>query len=195
VFTCILYLYLARRFLLFGRPQQNPNNPAHNGQSAPKRPATADVSQIEGGGLVQLIVTSLSPLTFYLFLNDQPVSQMDVESLNIVIEAPTDADPTSGMIRATLARYVDAVTGGKTQQRTELFPCTLELIALRRRLCVICQNPNSFDGLFVTVGLKPDGTDSELKGVHALNVLLTEGILDAKITWNEGDTENVFPLV
>ena len=179
---------------MFGKPQQkNTANSLTNGHGAPMRKATVDVAQIEGGGLVQVIVTGLSPLTFYLFLNDQMVPQIDIESLNIVIEAPRDEDPTSGMIRATLSRYVQDVTSNKSQQRTELFPCTLELIAQNRRLCVICPNPNSFEGLYLTVGLKPNGTDSELKGVHSLNVLLTDGILDAKITWNEGDTDSVFP--
>ena len=179
---------------MFGRPQQHhTTNSPQNGHGAPVRQATVDMAQIEGGGLVQVIVTSLSPLTFFLFLNDQPVSQFDIESLNIVIEAPREEEANSGMIRATLSRYVVDVAGARSQQRTELFPCTLELLAQKRRLCVICPNSNSFDGLYLTVGLRPDGTDRELKGVHALNVLLTDGILDAKIIWNEGDTENVFP--
>ncbi len=178
---------------MFGKPQQN-NNPANNGASA-SRPAASDQAQIQGGGLVQIIVTSMLPMTFYLFLNDQPVDQMDVESINIAIEAP-DASGAGGSIRATLSRYVNAVTGGKTQQRTELFPSTIEVLALKRRLNVSCPNPNSFEGLYLSLGLKADGTDSELKGVQSLNVLLTEGILDAKISWVEGgQTENIFPAV
>ncbi len=184
---------------MFGKPSQNnPGNrnpagsAANNGQSA-NRPAVADEAQIQGGGLAQIIVTGLSPLTFYLFLNDQFVSQLDVESLNVAIEAPSDNDPSSGMIRATLARYVDAITGGKTVQRTELFPCTLEIVAQKRRLSVICKDPNTFDGLFLTVGLQPDGTSRDLNGVHSLNVLLTEGLFDAKIIWSDGQTDNVFP--
>ena len=181
---------------MFGKPSQhNPGHPANNGQSGQTRPPAADEAQIQGGGLVQIIVTTQSPLTFYLFLNEQFVSQMDVESLNVAIEVPGDTDPNSGMIRATLARYVDAITGGKTVQRTELFPCTLEIVAQKRRLSVICKDPNTFDGLFLTVGLLPDGTSRDLNGVHSLNILLTEGLFDAKIVWNDGPTESVFPQI
>lgn len=185
---------------MFGKPSQNnPDNrnqaghPANNGQNAQTRPPVADEAQIQGGGLVQIIITAQTPLTYYLFLNDQFVSQLDIESLNVAIEAPTDTNPSSGMIRATFARYVDAITGGKTIQRTELFPCTLEIIAQKRRLSVICQDPNTFDGLFLTVGLQPDGNSRDLNGVQALNILLTEGLFDAKIIWNDGQTESVFP--
>lgn len=185
---------------MFGKPSQDnfgnrktPGHPANNGQSGQNRPAAADEAQIQGGGLVQVIVTTFSPFTYYLFLNEQLVSQLDVESLNVAIEVPSENDASSGMIRATLARYVDAVTGGKTVQRTELFPCTLEIVAQRRRLSVICKDPNTFEGLFVTLGLLPDGTSRDLSGIQSLNVLLTEGLFDAKITWMDGPTESIFP--
>lgn len=176
---------------MFGKPQQRAGGPVNNGQSAPARKAATEVAEIQGGGLVQVIVSSLSPLTYYLFLTEQFVPQFDIESLNIVIEAP--GDRSEGMIRATLAKYVTGVNGGRSEQRIELFPCTLEIVAMGRRLCVICPTADSFDGLFVTMGLKANGTDSEVKGIQSLNVLITEGILDAKITWNEGDTESIFP--
>ncbi len=185
---------------MFGKPSQNnpggrgpAGHPSNNGQSGTTRPPVADEAQIQGGGLAQIIVTAQTPLTYYLFLNDQFVSQMDIESLNVAIEAPSDTEAGSGVIRATLARYVDAITGGKTVQRTELFPCTLEIVAQKRRLSVICQDPNTFDGLFLTVGLQPDGNSRDLNGVQSLTVLLTEGLFDAKIVWNDGLTESVFP--
>lgn len=176
---------------MFGRPPQK--NVGNGVNSGPVRPPVAEVAQIQGGGLVQVIVTSLSPLTYSVFLNDHAVPQIDIESLNIVIEAP--GEDGQGIIRATLAQYVNALGGGKSQQRTELFPCTLEIVAQGRRLCVICQAPDSFDGLYVTMGLKQNGTDTELHGIRSLNVLLTEELLDARITWNEGDTEVIFPPI
>lgn len=176
---------------MFGKPQQGMNGSSNNGRTGATRPPAAEVAQIQGGGLVQVIVSNLSPLTYYLFLTEQFVPQFDIESLNVVIEAP--GEDSQGMIRATLSRYVTGVNGSRSEQRIELFPCTLEIVANGRRLCVICPNADSFDGLYVTMGLKPTGVDTEVKGVKALNVLLTEGIMDAKITWNEGDTEPIFP--
>ena len=50
---------------MFGKPSQT------NGVHPPaQRPAASDIAMIKGGGLVQLIVSSLQPLTFALFLND-----------------------------------------------------------------------------------------------------------------------------
>ncbi|HZP84063.1 MAG TPA: hypothetical protein VFB21_20650 [Chthonomonadaceae bacterium] len=170
---------------MFGRPAQNGNS------STPNRPKASDVARIQGGGLVQVIVTSVMPMTFSVFLNDQAVPEMDVESLSIAIQTPETGE---GVVRATLARYVTNVTGQKTLQHTELFPCTLELVALGRRLSMTATQPNSLDGLWIDLGLKPDGTANELSGLSALRVLLTHEILDAKITWTDGETEDVLPL-
>jgi hypothetical protein len=146
---------------------------------------------IQGGGLVQLVVTNLVPLTYSLFLNDKDVSQMDVESLSVFIEAPDGDD--AGTIRATLARYVPSVTGEKSLQRAELFPCTLELIALNRRLSITCMNAGAFDGLWISLGLKPNGEAYELEGLKGLTILLSGTILDARLTWQDGGTENLLP--
>jgi hypothetical protein len=148
---------------------------------------------IEGGGLVQVIVTSISPLVYYLFLNDRHVPQLDIESLSISIEAPDEHERTPTVVRATLALYVDVVSGGRTLQRMELFPCSIEIIAAGRRLSITAMNRDSIDGLWINLGLKPDGTSSDLTGLKSLRFLLTEGIFDAKLTWVEGDTEDVFP--
>ncbi len=158
----------------------------------PPRPAASEVAKIAGGGLVQVIVTSLSPLTFYLFLNDQAIPQTDVESLSISIETPTETlSPT--IVRATLSRYMVNVTGDRVQQRTELFPCTIEVVALGRRLSITCVNPNSVDNLWVSIGLKADGTGSDLSGVQSVRFLLTDGLLDAKLTWTDGTAEDLLP--
>ena len=172
---------------MFGKPPQN------NGNTNPPRAAASDVALIKGGGLVQLIVTSLTPMNYYLFLNDEAVAQIDVESLSVSIEALNPDDPGSSIVRATLSRYIDTVTGDKTLQRTELFPCTLEILALKRRISVTCARADSLDGLYIDLGLKPDGTAGELEGVKALRFLLTEGLLDAKLTWNDGEVEDLLP--
>ena len=90
---------------MFGKPVQN------NGASPPRK-AAADVAQIEGGGLVQVIVTELRPIAFSLFLNDTEVPQIDVDSLSISIEVPADGTSTP-TVRATLYRYVTTVRAAK----------------------------------------------------------------------------------
>ena len=47
--------------------------PADNGATSnvPARPIASDVAKIQGKGLVQLIVTELRPMNFYLFVNDK----------------------------------------------------------------------------------------------------------------------------
>ncbi len=172
---------------MFGRPPQN-----NNGHTAQTRPAAADLALIQGGGLVQVVVTNLAPLTYSLFLNDKEVSQMDVESLSLFIEAPEGAGD-AGTMRATLARYAPSVTGERTMQRTELFPCTLELIALNRRLSITAMHADSFDGLWISLGLKPNGESYELEGLKGLTVLINETILHAKLTWQDGGTEDLLP--
>ncbi len=171
---------------MFGKP------PPPNSQNGAGRPAAVDVAILEGGGLAQVIVTNLSPLTYYVFLNDRVVAPEEIESLSVSIEAP-DGGIGSAIVRATLARYVVNVTGERSQQRTELFPCTLEIIALNRRIAITCQRADSLEGLWISLGLKPDGTSSDVTGAKSLRILLTDGILDAKLTWTDGETEDLLP--
>ena len=172
---------------VFGKPAEK------NGASPPRK-AAADVARIEGGGLVQVIVTQLRPLTFFLFLNDTEVPQIDIDSLSVSVEIPADG-VSSPTVRATLYRYVSAVTGDKTQQHTELFPCTIEVVALGRRLSITCMNPNSTDGLgvWVSLGLRADGTGSDLTGLQSVRFLLNQDLLDAQLTWEDGVSENLLP--
>lgn len=172
---------------MFGKPQDK-RPPA-----APQRKAAADVARIQGGGLVQVIVTSLVPMNYYLFLNDQPVSQMDIESLNISIETPEATGTGTPIVRATLTRYVKTVTGERVQQSAELFPCTLEIVALGRRLSLTCTEDDSLEGLWIDLGLNPNGTGNELTGVRSLRFLVSEDFLDAKLTWEDGETEDLLP--
>jgi hypothetical protein len=163
-----------------------------NGQTPPPSPAAGELARIEGGGLVQAVVTHFAPLTYFLFLNNEPVDQMDVESLQVYISTP-DGAGDSGTVRATLARYVTNVTGQKSMERVELFPCTLEMVAAGRRISITAMRADSFDGLWVTLGLKPDGTGNELSGLKSLNLLLTGDLLSASLTWEDGHTEDLLP--
>ncbi len=175
--------------MLFGKPSQNGST-----QPNPARPAAADVARIQGGGLVQVIVTDLRPMTFYLFLNDKIVPQMDVESLSISIEAPDAGTAGGAIVRATLSRYAVAVNGERNLQRTELFPSTIEIVAVGRRISLTSMNADSLDNLWISLGLKVDGTSGEVSGAKSVRFLLTEGILDAKLTWmDDGTTEDLLP--
>jgi hypothetical protein len=150
------------------------------------------VARLQGGGLVQVIVTSLNPTTFFVFLNDKDVPQHDVESLSIAIEAP-ESDSPPAVARATLSQYVRTVSAERSLQSTELFPCTLEIVALGRRITLTCLHVDSLEGLWISLGLKPDGSSAELSGAKALQILLTEEILTAKLTWMDGQSEELLP--
>jgi len=159
-----------------------------NGRSAPQRRAAADVAKIEGGGLVHVIVTSLSPMTFYLFVNDKAISQMEVDSFEVNIDV---GDET--IVRASLTRYVKSVTGEQTTQYTNLFPSTIEVVALGRRILITAENADSVDNLFVSLGLRTDGTTNDLKGLRSLHVMITNVLFDASLTWEDGVTEPLLP--
>jgi len=159
-----------------------------NGKSAPQRRAAADVAKIEGGGLVHVIVTSLSPMTFYLFVNDKAISQMEVDSFEVNIDV---GDET--IVRASLTRYIKSVTGEQTTQYTNLFPSTIEVVALGRRILITAENADSVDNLFVSLGLRTDGTTNDLKGLRSLHVMITNVLFDASLTWEDGVTEPLLP--
>ena len=171
---------------MFGKPH------AGNNGAAPSRPAAADVAQIQSGGLTQVIVTGLAPLTFYLFLIDRYVVQEDVDNLSVDIETE-EANPLGVVVRGTLAHFVTAISGEREQQRTELLPGTIEIVALGRRIAITCPRTDLLDETVIELGLKPDGTSHTAQGVRSLRVLLMEGLLDASLTWVDGETEALFP--
>lgn len=148
------------------------------------------MARIAGGGLVSVIVTEVSPFIYYLFLNDRFVPQEEIESLAIQIDV--DHNGMGPLISATLTRYVRNVTGESAQQAQSLFPCTIEFLAAGRRICISCPNPDSLDGLWITLGLRPDGTGTEVTGAKALRVVLTDTFLDARLTWMDGKEEDLF---
>jgi hypothetical protein len=172
---------------MFGKPADK-----GNGKFAPQRRAAADVARIEGGGLVQIIVTSFSPITFYFFLNDKTVSQMDVESLEVNIDVAAEGEGDT-VVRAGLSRYAKSITGEQTTQYTNLFPCTLEIVALGRRISITAANADSVENLFVSLGLRPDGASTDLEGLKSVHIMVTNVLIDAKLTWADGQTEDILP--
>lgn len=172
---------------MFGLPSGN------NDHGAQRRPPAADVARIQGGGLVQLVVANPAPMTFFLFLNGQPVPQIDVESLSISIEAPAEGSSDPPTARATLTRYVKTVSSSRSEQSEELFPCTVEIVALDRRITVTCSRVDTLDGLWISLGLKPDGNSAEVNGARSLQILLAGDILTAKLTWMDSEVEDLLP--
>jgi hypothetical protein len=158
----------------------------------PARASAADVARIQGGGLVQVIVTNTNPLTFHTFLNDRYLSQNEIESIVVTIEAP-GAGPSAPQVHAGLARYERTAGGGRHTVQQELFPCCFELVARGRRLLIICTQAGMFDGLWIELGMRPDGTSSQISGAMALRVVIGDGLFDGRITWSDGTTDNLFP--
>lgn len=167
-------------------------NQAKNNGTDSARPAAAEVARIQGGGLAQIIVTELHPLTYYLFLNDTFVPQEQIAELSVSIEAPSDTNP-DGMVRATLNRVVPNVAGESGRQSQELFPCNLVIVALGRRIALSAPNAGSLDGLWISLGMRADGSGAEVTGAQSMRIVLTESILDAKLTWTDGETEDLLP--
>ena len=172
---------------MFGKPQQPtaaPNFPQAG------RIAASEAAKIQGGGLVQIIITNPNIPEFYVFLNEQHVPQMEIEGFSLQIEA----DPLNGVpiVRATLAQVVTNVAGQRTTQRRELFPGTLEIVALGRRVSVTCTSLNSLDGLWISLGLLPDGTGRDITGAKSLTILMESGLFSARLVWTDGAEEELF---
>ena len=143
--------------------------------------------------LTHVFVSGGSSVDINVFLNGDPVQAGDVESMTISVVAPTAADPR-GEITAVLSRYKTSASGTREQYGVSLFPGTVEIVARGRRLVVTCQTANSFEGLWLGLGLREDGTSSELTGVQSLRLAVSPGLLDAKLVWSEdGSTEDLLP--
>ena len=178
---------------MFGKPQQQPTpQPNFPPPPAPQgRIAASEAAKIQGGGLVQIIITNPTVPEFYVFLNDRHAPQAEIEGFSLQIEA----DELGGavpVVRATLAQIVTNVAGQRVTQRTELFPGTLEIVALGRRLSVTCTRLNSLEGLWISLGLLPDGTGRDITGAKSLNVLMEGGLLSARLGWMDGAEEDIF---
>ena len=165
-----------------------------NGAPPPlsNRPPASEVARMEGS-LTQVIASGSSSDGLSLFLNGQPVPTGEVESLTLEIIAP-DANGQNGSVSAVLSRYQTGPDGTRGQKAMSLFPGTVEVVARGRRVVITCLQENSFDGLWLGLGLRADGTSSELSGVGSLRLAVAPGLLDAKLVWSEdGASEDLLP--
>ena len=173
------------------------NNGASAGapdNSNSNRPTAESVARIDAN-LTQVIVApgTGADAGVQVFVNGQPIAPGSLENVGIEISAPTDAAP-DGTLTAILSRYAggSSASGGTvptsaspSQTTTALFPGTVEIIARGRRVVVSCPVAGSFDGLFLGLGLRQDGTSTELTGVQSLRVVISPDLCDAKIVWVE----------
>lgn len=181
---------------MFRNTNGNSNNGSDgsngSGGTATNRPAAAGQAAIEGNLTHLLIGDTASVDGWHLFLNGQEVPTGEIESVSIEIVAPTDTG--DGTLTGLLSRYVTDTTGQRSQKSVSLFPGTVDVIANGRRITVTCQEPGSFDGLWLGLGLRSDGTSVELSGVQSLRVLASpeSKLLDARLTWvDNGATEEI----
>ena len=159
---------------------------------ASNRPPASEVARVEGA-LTHIIVSSTSSDGLNVFVNGQPITTGEVESVTLEIIAP-DANNQNGSVTAVLSRYVTGSDGVRGEKPTSLFPGTVEVMARGRRLTVTCLKEGSFDGLWLGLGLRADGTSSELSGVRSLRLAVAPRLLDAKLVWSDdGTTEDLLP--
>ena len=157
-------------------------------------PSAAEVAKLQSR-LTQIIVSGPSSADLFVFVNGQPVPTGEVESLSVEIIAP-DAGGQNGSVTAILSQYQTGPNGVRGQQTVSLFPGTVELIARGRRIVVTCMQDGSFDGLWLGLGMRSDGTSSELSGVGSLRLAVAPGLVDAKLVWSENNaTEDLLPEV
>lgn len=168
-------------------------NSQSNGQPPAGRAPAADVARIQGGGLTQVIVTNQAPITYQVFLNGRPVPPEELATVLISITAPDDLGG-GGEVQATLTQRIKTITGEEGSQQINLFPGTVEIVAQGRRVCVSSTTAGQVEGIWINLGLQPDGSSSEVNGAKALRIVLNNDVLDARLTWNDGQSEELLPL-
>jgi len=170
---------------MFGRPKPE--------AAQPPQISAAERAKILGRGLVQVVVSRLEPLEFMILLNERVIPQDEIGSLFVSVDGPSDSAP-DGTVQATLEYLVPTVGGQAAMQRVELFPCTLVLLAAGRRVGITATNAGSLDGLWIDLGLKPDGSTHEVSGAQSLTVIVQDPLLQARLTWNDGREEDLIPV-
>ena len=159
---------------------------------APNRPLAADVAKIDST-LTQIIASPDAAEGVQIFVNAHPLPAGELESLSVTITAPGESG-SGGGITGIISRYQTGPDGAKTQRSGSLFPGTVELITRGRRVVVTCQEEGSFDGLWLGLGMRGDGTTTELSGVRELRIVVTPTLLDARLVWAEdGAEEDILP--
>lgn len=163
----------------------------NNSNSAQPSVSAADVARINSQ-LTQVFVTGNALPEISVFQNGVALPEGTLESLTIDINVPDQTAP-DGVASAllSLSKSPSQVQMGLT---SSLFPGTVEIIAYGRRLVVSGTKEGVLDGLWLALGMRADGTASELTGVRKLSVCVSPGILGATLIWGDtGTAEDIFP--
>lgn len=185
----------------------NTNNIAGDAQqqNLGGRPLVADVAQIASNHAYILVGSERSD-GIIVYINGDIIPNGSLESLSVNIAIP-DQTNGQGTVTAILSYYEQAApqtgnddnAGGGTARGVRsvaLFPGSVEILAQSKRISVTAQQENSFEGLWLGVGMNADGTSNEVHGVRSLRVLVTPDLTDAQLVWDEdGVTEAIFPRV
>jgi hypothetical protein len=155
-----------------------------------ERPDTAAAwAEIDGGGLVQVIVESLNPLAFKVFMNGHSVAA--VESVYVAVGDPA---ATGKPVTALLNRFVTDLEGKQATQSQSLFPAVVDVVGSGRRFVLACSDPEQpLENFWVSLGVRPDGSATPVQGVAFVELFLaSNGIAQATLTWTDGAKEELF---
>jgi hypothetical protein len=172
---------------MFGGPKTTTTPPPGSG-----RPQAGDVAKI-AGNLTHVIITDESLTGLNVFYNGQPVLTGSLENIGLEIVAPSDTD--SGTITGVLTRYETSMDGTRMTKSASLFPGTIEIVAKGKRISITCAEEGSFNGLGLNFGTSdtdgyPNGVGLPANGVQSLRVVITPGLVDAKLKWSEDGRED-----
>jgi hypothetical protein len=171
---------------MFGGPTNNTVPPAGSG-----RDSADAVARIQGN-LTHAFVSGAGPDGLSVFVNGQPLLTGQIESLSVDIIAPDETG--NGRLTGILSHYDGSAAATRTTRSVSLFPGTVEVIAKGRRIAVTCAEEGSFDGLVLRLGMDESGIGLEAQGVKSLRLLVSPGLVDARLVWIEdGREENLLP--
>jgi hypothetical protein len=172
---------------MFGGPKVSVTPPAGSG-----RPQTSDIAKLTEH-VTSVIAANEDLDGLNVFYDGQPIMTGSLENVGVEIVAPSDENP-QGTLTGVLTYYETDKEGNRKIKSLPLFPGTLELIARGRRISIHCAEEGSFEGLYLRFGTKNDGVGLQAEGVTSLRIVITPGLVDARMIWAEdGREDNILP--
>jgi hypothetical protein len=151
----------------------------------------SEVSRIHMRGWTLVVVPKVDPFSWYVFLQGEPINEMDLEDLVVDLTVPSDGDAAKGKVEATLSLKRKGLSGKREVEVVDLFPGLLEFYVNGHNITVCCPVKNSLEDAWITVGMDRGGAPSEVNGIKSLRIVISRGILDMKIEFMDGKTESV----
>ncbi len=162
---------------MFKKPEQEP--PGHGAQEAARVKTR----------LSRVLVQSLNPFNVTVFTGGKQLFGEQIESVHLSLNFP-ESNREEPELRGILTLKQQAEAG--SPQYLDLLPGTVELQHNLSLVRISCPSIQPFQGCWVDFGMNEQGQGSLLEGARGLQILLTEGILGSRITWNDGRTEEIF---